>query len=650
MSTLGSYSLQLALLFACTGAGLGVYAGIAQRDDWSQVAERCVGAVFALISVAMLALFYALATNEFSNAYVAAHSARSMDLGYRLSALWGGQAGSLLLWVWMLSLYAAGAMYANRHHHRELAPWVAAVLLGNAIFFLALLTFSTNPFELVPPAHRVSDGNGLNPLLQHPVMLIHPLMLYTGFVGFAVPFAYAFAALITGRLDTTWFRITRRWALFAWAVLGVGLMLGGRWAYEVLGWGGYWAWDPVENAALMPWLVATAYLHSVMIQEKRDMLKIWNLVLIGLTYSLCLFGTFLTRSGIVQSVHAFTNAGWFTPLFLSYTLLVSIGFFVALIARSQMLRSTNRLESVVSREASFLINNWLFMALLIMVFWFTMYPVFTELVIGEQRTWGPVWYNLFGSVIGLGLLFMTGFGPLIAWRRATATSLRRQFQIPGGVGFATAAVLAVWLRREPMAIAYWGMCAFVATTITQEYTQAIAARMRRGESPLVAFATLLRKNQRRYGGYIVHLGIVFAMLGIAGAAFNQESLANVRPGDSTELGAYRFEYLTAEPIPKQHYGGARARVALYRDEEPLAVMAPEKRMYWLEQQPSSIPAIYSTLREDVYLILTAIEPDGSATLKVYRNPLVNWLWIGIVTFSIGSIVVMWPPPVRPREA
>ena len=354
--------------------------------------------------------------------------------------------------------------------------------------------------------------------------------------------------------------------------------------------------------------------------------------------------------GIVQSVHAFTNAGWFTPLFLSYTLLVAIGFFAALIARSRQLRSTNRLESVVSREASFLINNWLFMALLIMVFWFTMYPVFTELVIGEQRTWGPVWYNLFGSVIGLGLLFMTGFGPLIAWRRATATSLRRQFQIPAGVGIATAVVLGIWLRREPMAIAYWGMCAFVTATITQEYTRAVAARMRRGESPLTAFMALLRKNQRRYGGYIVHLGIVFAMLGIAGAAFNQESLANVRPGDSTELGEYRFEYLTADPIPQQHYGGARARVALYRDEEPLAVMAPEKRMYWLEQQPSSIPAIYSTLREDVYLILTAIEPDGSATLKVYRNPLVNWLWIGIAVFTVGSIVVMWPPPARLREA
>jgi cytochrome c-type biogenesis protein CcmF len=650
LSTLGNYSLQLALLFAGVGCAIGVGAGLARRDDWTQVAERCVGAVFAFTSIAMLALFYALATNDFTNQYVAAHSARSMDLAYRLAALWGGQAGSLLLWVWMLTIYAASALYMNRRRHREYAPWVAAVLLANSIFFLSLLVFSTNPFELVPAAHRVSDGNGMNPLLQHPVMMIHPLMLYTGFVGFAVPFAYAFAALVTGRLDTTWFRITRRWSLFAWAFLGVGLMLGGRWAYEVLGWGGYWAWDPVENAALMPWLVATAYLHSVMIQEKRDMLKIWNLVLIGLTYSLCLFGTFLTRSGIVQSVHAFTNAGWFTPLFLSYTLAFAAAFFVALAVRARQLRSTNRLESIVSREASFVVNNWLFMALLVMVFWFTMYPVFTELLIGEQRSWGPVWYNLFGSVIGLGLLFLTGFGPLIAWRRATGASLRRQFLIPGSVGVVTAALLGAWLRREPMAIAYWAMCAFVAATITQEYTRAIAARTRRGESPLLAFRMLLRKNQRRYGGYIVHLGIVFAMIGIAGAAFNEESLANVRPGDSTTLEPYRFEYLTADPIPEQHYGGARARVALYRGDEPLGVMAPEKRMYWLEQQPNSIPAIYSTLREDVYVILTAIEPDGSATLKLYKNPLVNWLWIGLAIFTLGSIAVMWPAATRAREA
>jgi cytochrome c-type biogenesis protein CcmF len=649
VSNLGLYSLNIALLFAVIGVISGVVAGVKQREDWTRVAGRCVAVVFLFTSFAMFALFYALATNDFTIAYVAQHSASSMPLGYRLSALWGGQAGSLLLWCWMLCAYANGALYANRNQHRELAPWATVMLLINAIFFLALVNFSTLPFEKVA-GQAISDGNGLNPLLQHPVMMIHPLMLYTGFVGFSVPFAYAFAALVTGRLDTTWFRITRRWSLFAWSILGVGLMLGGRWAYEVLGWGGYWAWDPVENAALMPWLIATAYIHSVMIQEKRDMLKIWNLVLIGLAYTMCLFGTFLTRSGVVQSVHSFTNSGWFGYIFLAYVAAIALAFFVPLILRAKSLRTTNHMESMVSREASFIVNNWLFLALLVMVFWFTMHPVFSEALFDKRTTWGPHAYNLFGAPIGLALLFLTGFGPLIAWRRATAASLRRSFIVPGTVGAAVGIGLALWIRREPMAIAYWAMSAFTITTISQEYARAISARMRNGESPFRAFYTLLRKNQRRYGGYIVHLGIVFAMIGIAGAAFNEEVLTNVRPGDSAELGEYRFDYLGAGTIEQQHYGGARARVALYRGETPLATMTPEKRMYWLEGQPSSIPSIYSTLREDVYLILTAIEPDGSATLKMYLNPLVNWLWIGLGVFIVGSLTVMWPPPARVRES
>ncbi|MEZ4216339.1 MAG: heme lyase CcmF/NrfE family subunit [Myxococcota bacterium] len=652
MADLGLHSLRFALLFAVVGFATAIAAGLRRErgEAWTLVAERCVAVVFAFASVAMAALFHALATNDYRLAYVAAHSASTMPLHFRLAALWGGQAGSLLLWCWMACFYGALALRANRHHHRALAPWAAATMLASSIFFLVLVNFVTEPFERVPAAQVVSDGNGLNPLLQHPAMMIHPLMLYAGFVGFSVPFAYAFAALITGRLDTTWFRITRRWSLFAWAVLGCGLMLGGRWAYEVLGWGGYWAWDPVENAALMPWLVATAYLHSVMIQEKRDMLKVWNLVLIGLAYALCLFGTFLTRSGVVQSVHSFTNAGWFGYIFLGYVATVTLAYFAALARRVPQLRSPSQLESMVSREASFVVNNWLFLALLVMVFWFTLHPVFSEALFDKRTTWGPHAYNLFGAPIGLALLFLTGFGPLIAWRRATSTSLRRQFLVPGSVGLAVGIALAVSIGREPMAIAYWATCAFVIATIAQEYTRAVAARTRRGESVPTALATLLRRNQRRYGGYVVHLGMVLAMGGIAGAAFDREVLANVRPGDSIALGDVRGEFLTAVPIEQQHYGGARARVALFRGDDPLATLVPEKRTYWLEQQPSSIPAIYSTLREDVYLVLTAIEPDGSATLKLYRNPLVNWLWVGLGVFIAGSVLVLWPPPARARAA
>jgi cytochrome c-type biogenesis protein CcmF len=480
-------------------------------------------------------------------------------------------------------------------------------------------------------------------------MMIHPLMLYTGFVGFAVPFAFAFAALATNDLGAGWLRTTRRWTLFPWIFLSIGILLGGRWAYEVLGWGGYWAWDPVENASFMPWLPATAYLHSVMIQEKRDMLKTWNLVLVGLTYCLCLFGTFLTRSGIVSSVHSFTNSGWFGFIFLAYVLMVALAFFALLLWRRQPadspLRSARKLESPLSREGGFLVNNWLFIVILVVVFWGTMFPVFSEALIDRKITVGPAFFNAVNAPFALLLLFLTGVGPLIAWRRATWASLRRQFWMPAAVGVATAVVLLAVLGTGggALPILTWALSAFVVATLVQEYGRAIAARMRRaGEGPVEALATLLRRNQRRYGGYIVHLGVVFVFVGLAGAAYNEEKLESIRPGESVTLSDYRLEYLTAKPIPAQHYGGAVARLALYRNEEPLAVMAPERRMYWLEQQPASIPSIHSTLGEDFYVILTAVEADGSATLKLHRNPLVNWIWLGGFTFVLGTVAVMWP--------
>ncbi|MFB3117595.1 MAG: heme lyase CcmF/NrfE family subunit, partial [Myxococcota bacterium] len=358
MPDIGGYSLRFALAIALLGLGSAIYAGAQRRPEWTRVAERSVWVVFAFVSVAMIALFYALATFDFQLLYVARHSARSMDLHYRLAALWGGQAGSLLLWLWMLMAYGVASVWFNRTKNRTLMPWVVAVLLANAIFFLVLVTLVTEPFERLQPGDTLSDGDGLNPLLQHPVMMIHPIVLYTGLVGFLVPFAFAFAALVTGELDTNWFRTTRRWTLFPWLFLSIGIMLGGRWAYEVLGWGGYWAWDPVENASFMPWLPATAFLHSVMIQEKRNMLKTWNLLLIGLTYTLCLFGTFLTRSGIVQSVHAFAQSPMFTSVFLGYVLFSATVFFSAVALRRKEIRSPNRIESVVSREAGFLLNNW----------------------------------------------------------------------------------------------------------------------------------------------------------------------------------------------------------------------------------------------------------------------------------------------------
>jgi cytochrome c-type biogenesis protein CcmF len=652
VAEIGSTAQQLALLIALLGLGCAVWAGVRRSEEWTQVGERAVWAVSALTTVAILSLFYALAVSDFRLSYVAEVSARAMPLRYRLAALWGGQDGSLLLWLFILGAYASAAVATQRRQNRTLMPWVAAMLLANQIFFLVLLNFFTNPFELFPPGQAPSDGNGLNPLLQHPLMTIHPLMLYTGFTGFSIPFAFGFAALVTGELGTTWFRTTRRWTVFAWAVLGVGILLGGRWAYEVLGWGGYWAWDPVENASLMPWLVATAYLHSVMIQEKRDMLRIWNLALIGLTYTLCLFGTFLTRSGIVQSVHAFAQTAWFGRVFLTYVAVAALLFFVPLWLRRHQLRSPNRLESALSREASFLINNWIFIGILLVVFWGTLFPVITEAVRGSKITVGPKFFNTMNGPLALVLLLLTGIGPLIAWRRATPASLRRQFVWPCAAAAVTALALVAAFGRQLSfyPFAAWTLSGFVVGTIGQEYWRAIRARMRGGESPLAALGTLLRKNQRRYGGYVVHLGMVFILVGTAGAAFNTEKLENVRPGDRVAVDGYELQYLTATPIPAQHYGGAVARVAVYRGGEPLALMLPEKRVYWLEDQPASIPAIRSTLRDDLYLLLTAVEADGSATLKVHRNPLVAFVWLGAFTFVLGTVIVLWPHPERRERA
>jgi cytochrome c-type biogenesis protein CcmF len=430
-------------------------------------------------------------------------------------------------------------------------------------------------------------------------------------------------------------------------------MLGGRWAYEVLGWGGYWAWDPVENASFMPWLPATAFLHSVMIQEKRNMLKTWNLLLIGLTYTLCLFGTFLTRSGIVQSVHAFAQSPIFTSIFLGYVLFSAAIFFSAVAMRRKEIRSPNRIESVISREAGFLLNNWVFISLLVWIFTGTLFPVAAEIFQGEQISVGPGFFPIMAGPLALFLLFLTGVGPLIAWRRASLSSVTKQFRKPASVGLVTS--LAAWYGLGESAAYYpiicWGLGGFVVGTIVQEYALAIRARVRKGEeNVLQAFVALLRKNQQRYGGYIVHFGAVLIIVGMAGSVFDEERLENIRAGDEIEIGGYRLEYLTATAIPMQHYGGAVARLALYRGDKPLGVMAPEKRMYWLEDQPASIPSIYSTLREDLYITLTAIEADGSATFKIYRNPMVNWIWFGGGVFVLGSLAVMWPHPDRPRES
>ena len=648
MIELGSSAVYLTLLFGVYAIVAAVLGARSERADLVVSAERAVYAVFVLLSLAALGLETALLTDRFDLAYVAQNSSREQPWAYKIPALWGGQAGSLLLWGWVLAGFSALCVFLNRRRNRKLMPWVIVCLMANVLFFAALVGFITNPFDPAPFAQRFSSGQGLNPLLQHPAMLVHPPILYLGFVGFAVPFAFAFAALVTGELGQNWFRTTRRWTLTAWFLLGCGIMLGGRWAYEVLGWGGYWAWDPVENASFMPWLAGTAYLHSVMIQEKRGMLKIWNLALIGLTYSLCLFGTFLTRSGVVQSVHSFTQSGWFGYVFLGYVLLVAAIFFALLIHRVPQLRSHARLDSVLSREASFLLNNWVFLGLCAIVFFGTLYPTFSEALHGERIQIGPPFFNRYAGPLAIFMLLLAGVGPLIAWRRATWVNLRKSFLWPAVAAVVAAVALVALGIREFYPVAYITLCAFVGGTIIEEYARGIRSRMRRGESPQRACWNLVLRNQRRYGGYIVHLSVLLMFIGFAGAAFNLEETRLLRPGERWEIAGYTLEYRQLRPVSHPHYAGVVARVAVYDNGTPVGILEPEKRMYFQQEQPATVPAIASSLREDLYVILAGIEPDRSAALKVYLNPLVNWIWIGGFVFIVGNLLVLWPLP-EPRS-
>jgi cytochrome c-type biogenesis protein CcmF len=651
MIELGSFALYLLLVSGVYAVVAAVAGALKGRLDLVRSAERAVYASFGLLCVAVLGLEAALLGDRFDLAFVAQNSSREQPAVFKLAALWGGQAGSLLLWAFMLGGFSCLAVWQNRNRNRTLLPWAIAALMVNLLFFAGLLCFVSNPFEVLPSERILSNGSGLNPLLQHPAMIIHPPLLYVGFVGFAIPFAFAFAALVTGQLGTQWFRTTRRWTITAWFFLGCGIMLGGRWAYEVLGWGGYWGWDPVENASLMPWLVGTAYLHSVMIQEKRGMLKIWNLVLVGLTYSLCLFGTFLTRSGVVQSVHSFTSSGWFGFVFLGYVAAVAAIFFAVLVWRVPELRSASKLDSVLSREASFLMNNWVFLGLCGIVLFGTLYPIFSEAITGARIQIGPPFFQRYAGPLALFLLLLTGIGPLIAWRRATWLNLRKSFLVPAVCAAIGSLVVFGLGVHEFYPVVFAALCAFVAGTILEEYGRGIRARMRRGEGPVRAFFELVRRNQRRYGGYVVHLAVVLFFIGFAGAAFNLEETRLLHPGESWELGRYTLEYRQVRPVRDPHYAGVVARVAVYNEGRPVGILAPEKRMYFQQEQPTTIPAVASNLREDLYVILAGLEPDQSAALKVYVNPLVNWIWIGGWVFVFGNALVLWPlPERRAREA
>jgi cytochrome c-type biogenesis protein CcmF len=648
MFDVGALALIVAWVMALYSVGVSIAGAVSRRREFVASGEHAALAVWGLAVVAVAALLHALVSRDFNIEYVAHYSSSTLPLHYTIAALWGGQAGSLLFWVLILSSMGAVVLLQNRYRNRELMPWVTAVLMVIALFFLSLLVFVTPPFQRL--AFTPPEGRDLNPLLQNYWMTIHPPSLYLGYVACSVPFAVAMAALITGRLDDVWIRTTRRWTLFAWFFLSLGNLFGAEWAYLVLGWGGYWAWDPVENAAFMPWLTCTAFLHSVMIQEKKNMLKVWNMVLVILTFGLTIFGTFLTRSGVISSVHSFTQSGLgpFFLIFLGIALTFAVGL---LLYRLPLLRSENELDSILSRESAFLMNNLILVGIAFAVFWGTIFPVISEAVRGVKITVGPPFFNRVNTPLGLMLLFLMGVGPVIAWRRASARNLRRNFLLPMLLGLVSGLGLVAGGVRNFYALLSFSLCTFVMTTIVMEFVRGVRARQAMvGESTVTALVHLVGKIRRRYGGYIIHVGVVMVFVAITGtSAFKQEEQIALTPGGTFDLGGYTLRYDGVQERDTPHIAYMTAAVVVLKDGRQIDTLHPEKRFYKKPEQPTTEVAIRSTLGSDLYVVLGAYDAASRmATIQAYLNPLVGFMWWGGIVLAIGTIVTIWPSraPVR----
>ena len=623
---------------AAVGAGTG-------RPALVQSSQRAAIGVWVLVTCCMLLLVYAFLTFDFSIRYVAVNTNRGTPFYYRITALWGALEGSIILWTWMLSLYTLIVVVQYRRRQPEFYPWVLAVMLGIAAFFLLVMTIPAPPFERLTPVPP--DGRGLNPLLEDTGMITHPVALYLGFTGFTVPFAFALAALVTGRVGDEWITITRRWTIIAWYFLALGLLIGGWWSYHVLGWGGYWAWDPVENAAFMPWLTGTAFLHSVMIQERRRMLKLWNLTLIILTFSLTIFGTFLTRSGIIGSVHAFTQ-GSIGQFFLGFLAFVLLGSFSLLAWRLDRLKAQGELDSVLSRESVFLLNNLFLVAAAFTVFFGTVFPLLSEAVRGTKLSVGAPFFNLVNIPIFLGLLLLMGVGPLIAWRRASADNLRRNFLKPVIAGMVAALILRVVGIGNALVLLCMGLVVFVTGTMVLDFYRAVRARRRTAKNWLDAAGGLLLNQNRRYGGFIVHLGILVVALGVAGSqAWSLHTETTLEKGQSVALAGYTVRFDGLDASEESNHSKVTAAFTVTNG-KPLGVLHPAKKFYPQEQTPIAGVDYRLGLVEDLYLVLGDYAQDGShATIKIQVNRMVSWLWIGGLVLTLGAALAILPDPRRP---
>jgi cytochrome c-type biogenesis protein CcmF len=669
MPLLGSFCLLFALALALYTFVVGIV-GVARKDAigyrLAETARRAGMATFVAVLIAAGALVYAALTDDFSVAYVMQHSNRALPGPYKFAVLWSGQEGSILFWCLLLSAY--GFVLRLRHKiDQRLVATASMVLAGIQVFFLILVNFVARPFGMM--SHAPADGNGLNPLLQYPEMVIHPPMLYLGYVGVAVPFAFGLAALIMRYPGEKWIHITRRWTMVAWLFLTCGIFLGAHWAYSVLGWGGYWGWDPVENASLLPWLSTTAFLHSVMMQEKRGMMKIWNVWLIFVTFMLSILGTMLTRAGLVSSVHAFAQSSigpWFSGM-LATIFVVCVVFFIL---NRDHLRSENRLESLVSRESSFLFNNLVLLAAVFAILSITLFPIISEWVQGHKIAFGPSFYNTFTIPIGLFLVFLTGVGPLLAWRSTSFGSITRNFGVPAAIAGLVGAILitwslpkwmgfaqlGAWFRQLPAWVKTWDLAhyyswlafvlsALVIATISSEFLR--GGRVLQGKlNTNIVFAMyhLMRRNMRRYGGYVVHIGVVVVIIGVAGLAFNQDKEQEMGAGDKLAIGHYLLVGQEYTQDDNANYTSEAALLEVYKDGAYLGRMNPELRFYKASGgQPDHKVANHSTLKEDLYVIYEGKNPDtGHPIIKAFINPLVNWVWIGVLIVVFGTGLALVP--------
>jgi cytochrome c-type biogenesis protein CcmF len=650
MENIGALSVLLAFCFAVYSILASVIGKVTKRPFLVLSAERAVYSIWVLVTIAAGILIYSLLTGDYRMAYVAHYTNRAMPSRYKYTAWWGGQEGSLLFWNWLLASYSAVVVFRNKRKFREMMPYVVAVMMATQVFFLTLIVFIESPFKVLMLGKRVvdvGDGQGLSALLQYWTMIIHPPMLYLGYVGFVVPFAFAIASLITKQPGEAWIHVTRRWTLVTWMFQTTGVLLGAGWAYAVLGWGGYWGWDPVENASLLPWITATAFLHSVMMQEKKGMMKVWNMVLVSATFFLCIFGTFLTRSGIVNSVHAFSQG----PIGMYFVVFLSIGIAATvtlIVARLDFLKSEASMESVLSRESSFLFNNLVLLASCFAILWGTLFPVISEKFTGEKISVDAPFFNRINIPIAMFLLLLTGVGPLIAWRKSSFDSLKRAFLWPTVAGVVVAAGLFGMGVRSFYALVSFALCTFVLVTVAMEFVKGANAIASKDKSSFItSVIELTHRNTRRYGGYLVHVGVVVMFIGFTGKAFDLQKTVEIQKNDVVTLGNYELRLVDIEQGQNDNYRWQKIIVDASKNGEHIDTLEPEKRLYLAKKEPASEVAIRRRPNEDLYINFAGLSDDGQkVVMQAYVFPLVSWIWVGYWVVLSGTIICLIPSKNR----